>query len=228
MPPYPFLHQGRTPIAITYITSVLYERTKGCTERTDGVGSVEREISLTGPNAFPQLLSHGETGLVGRLQAVGISTAYLATRWPRARMTVTGAMDSARPNSQIYNGGLGCLRNSCSNTIRLDRTTASKLFGLTVNFEGIGGGSIGVPVPRCRADAFTLESYVTDRWTENATNIVFFDNVVIAKSYIGPAAEPVDTTAATRAAKPDDETKTPQGLKLERRKRKMVISHHRY
>ena len=148
MPPYSFLHQVRTPIAITYITSVLYERTKGCTERTDGVGSVEREISLTGPNAFPQLLSHGETGLVGRLQAVGISTA-IGIRWPKARMTVTGAMDSARPNSQIYNGGLGCLRNSCSNTIRLDRMTASKLFGLTVNFEGIGEVSIGVPVPRC-------------------------------------------------------------------------------
>lgn len=38
-----------------------------------------------------------------------------------------------------------------------------------------------------RANALTLESYVTDRWTKNPTNIVFFDNLVIAKEYIGPA-----------------------------------------
>jgi predicted amidohydrolase len=37
------------------------------------------------------------------------------------------------------------------------------------------------------ANALTLESYVTDRWTKNLTNIVFFDNLVIAREYIGPA-----------------------------------------
>lgn len=37
------------------------------------------------------------------------------------------------------------------------------------------------------ANAFALESYVTDRWTKQATNIVYFDNVVIANRYIGPA-----------------------------------------
>ncbi|HVR37216.1 MAG TPA: hypothetical protein VMS21_15345 [Methylomirabilota bacterium] len=37
-----------------------------------------------------------------------------------------------------------------------------------------------------KANALTLESYVTDRWTENRTNIVYFDNVVIAREYIGP------------------------------------------
>lgn len=37
------------------------------------------------------------------------------------------------------------------------------------------------------ANAITLESYVTDRWTKNPTNIVFFDNLVIARQYIGPA-----------------------------------------
>jgi len=39
------------------------------------------------------------------------------------------------------------------------------------------------------ANAFTLESYVTDSWTKNKTNIVWFDNVVIAREYIGPAGE---------------------------------------
>lgn len=41
--------------------------------------------------------------------------------------------------------------------------------------------------PTLWANALTLESYVTDRWTQQKTNIVFFDNVVIAKQYIGPA-----------------------------------------
>lgn len=38
-----------------------------------------------------------------------------------------------------------------------------------------------------QANALTLESYITDRWTKQEANIVYFDNVVIAKSYIGPA-----------------------------------------
>jgi len=38
-----------------------------------------------------------------------------------------------------------------------------------------------------RANALTLESYVTDRWTKNPTNTVYFDNVVIAREYIGPS-----------------------------------------
>lgn len=37
-----------------------------------------------------------------------------------------------------------------------------------------------------KANALTLESYVTDRWTSNPTNIVYFDNLVIAREYIGP------------------------------------------
>ena len=37
-----------------------------------------------------------------------------------------------------------------------------------------------------KANALTLESYVTDRWTKNPTNIVYFDNLVIATKYIGP------------------------------------------
>ncbi len=40
--------------------------------------------------------------------------------------------------------------------------------------------------PELMANAFTLESYVTDRWTKQEVNIVYFDNVVIAKEYIGP------------------------------------------
>jgi CubicO group peptidase (beta-lactamase class C family) len=47
-----------------------------------------------------------------------------------------------------------------------------------------------------RANALTLESYVTDRWTKNPTNIVYFDNVVIAREYIGPAGEPKELSAA--------------------------------
>ncbi len=41
-----------------------------------------------------------------------------------------------------------------------------------------------------RANALTLESYVTDMWTKHPVNVVFFDNVVIARRYIGPTTEP--------------------------------------
>lgn len=41
--------------------------------------------------------------------------------------------------------------------------------------------------PTLFANAFTLESYVTDRWTKQSRNIVYFDNVVIARKYIGPS-----------------------------------------
>ncbi|WP_286177360.1 hypothetical protein [Stieleria mannarensis] len=41
--------------------------------------------------------------------------------------------------------------------------------------------------PTLFANAFTLESYVTDRWTKQPQNIVYFDNVVIAKEYVGPS-----------------------------------------
>ena len=38
-----------------------------------------------------------------------------------------------------------------------------------------------------KANALNLESYVTDRWTKNPVNIVSFDEVVVARAYIGPA-----------------------------------------
>jgi hypothetical protein len=41
--------------------------------------------------------------------------------------------------------------------------------------------------PGLQANAFTLESYVTDSWTKNPTNVVYFDDVVIAREYVGPA-----------------------------------------
>jgi len=37
-----------------------------------------------------------------------------------------------------------------------------------------------------KANALTLESYITDNWTKNPVNTVYFDNVVIARRYIGP------------------------------------------
>ncbi|NNM30507.1 MAG: hypothetical protein HKO57_13380 [Akkermansiaceae bacterium] len=43
--------------------------------------------------------------------------------------------------------------------------------------------------PTLHANALTLESYVTDRWTKNPVNTVCFDNVVIAREYVGPVAE---------------------------------------
>ncbi len=43
-----------------------------------------------------------------------------------------------------------------------------------------------------KANALTLESYVTDRWTENPLNVVYFDNLIIASEYIGPVTAQSD------------------------------------
>lgn len=48
--------------------------------------------------------------------------------------------------------------------------------------------------PGLMANALTLESYITDRWTKHPTNIVYFDNLVIAREYIGPLGEPPGRT----------------------------------
>lgn len=40
-----------------------------------------------------------------------------------------------------------------------------------------------------KANALTLESYITDRWTKNPVNTVYFDNLIIARQYIGPAGK---------------------------------------
>jgi hypothetical protein len=40
-----------------------------------------------------------------------------------------------------------------------------------------------------KANALTVESYITDRWTKKPVNVVFFDNVVVARRYIGPAGK---------------------------------------
>ncbi|MBL9127658.1 MAG: hypothetical protein JNL97_08425 [Verrucomicrobiales bacterium] len=42
-----------------------------------------------------------------------------------------------------------------------------------------------------KANALTLETYVTDRWTRNPLNVVWFDNVVMARRYVGPSRNPV-------------------------------------
>lgn len=42
------------------------------------------------------------------------------------------------------------------------------------------------------ANALTLESYVTDRWTKNKENVVYFDNLVIARRYIGPMPKNIE------------------------------------
>ncbi|MCX7866366.1 MAG: hypothetical protein N2438_04480 [Limisphaera sp.] len=51
---------------------------------------------------------------------------------------------------------------------------------------------------KLQANALTLEAYVTDRWARQPTNMVEFDNVVIARRYIGPAT--TSRTAAVPAA----------------------------
>jgi hypothetical protein len=41
-----------------------------------------------------------------------------------------------------------------------------------------------------RANALTLETYITDSSAKKSNNVVYFDNVVVARDYIGPSAPP--------------------------------------
>lgn len=56
--------------------------------------------------------------------------------------------------------------------------------------------------PTLWANALTLEAYVTDRWTKHPTNIVWFDNLVIAREYIGPSAPAANTPAPAPSESP--------------------------
>jgi hypothetical protein len=60
-------------------------------------------------------------------------------------------------------------------------------FWIDGNLKGHWRGINWRKTESLKANALTLESYVTDRWTKNPTNIVYFDNVVIARQYIGPS-----------------------------------------
>jgi len=39
-----------------------------------------------------------------------------------------------------------------------------------------------------KINAFWLMSYITDRWTQQKVNRVWFDDVVVATEYVGPIA----------------------------------------
>lgn len=66
----------------------------------------------------------------------------------------------------------------------------AQAFWIDGKLQGHWRGISWRQTPNLQANAFTLESYVTDRWTNQATNVVFFDNIVIARAYIGPAGNP--------------------------------------
>ncbi len=59
-------------------------------------------------------------------------------------------------------------------------------FWIDGQLQGHWSGFLWRESPTLWANSLALESYVTDRWTRNRVNTVFFDNVVIAKQYIGP------------------------------------------
>lgn len=62
-------------------------------------------------------------------------------------------------------------------------------FWIDGELRGHWTGFLWRTAPGLMANSVTVESYVTDRWTKNRVNTVYFDNVVVAKEYIGPTAE---------------------------------------
>ena len=68
-----------------------------------------------------------------------------------------------------------------------NKRNGEQAFWIDSQLQGHWRGISWRKTPGLQANAFTLESYITDRWTKNKVNIVQFDNVVIAKEYIGPS-----------------------------------------
>jgi hypothetical protein len=71
-----------------------------------------------------------------------------------------------------------------------NRGDGEQAFWIDGGLEGHWKGINWRKTEQLKANALTLESYVTDLWTKNPVNVVLFDNVVIASSYIGPTAQP--------------------------------------
>ncbi|HRF00859.1 MAG TPA: hypothetical protein PLI18_10100 [Pirellulaceae bacterium] len=67
------------------------------------------------------------------------------------------------------------------------KTDGEQAFWIDGKLQGHWRGFEWRTSPTLFANAFTLESYVTDRWTKQSENIVVFDNVVIAREYVGPS-----------------------------------------
>jgi len=70
-----------------------------------------------------------------------------------------------------------------------DRPDGEQAFWIDGVLQGHWQGINWRKTASLRANALTLESYVTDRWTQNPVNVVCFDNVVIARAYVGPVAQ---------------------------------------
>lgn len=70
------------------------------------------------------------------------------------------------------------------------RPDGEQAFWIDGVLMGHWGGINWRTAPGLKANALTLESYVTDRWTRNPVNTVFFDNLVIARRYVGPSIAP--------------------------------------
>lgn len=72
------------------------------------------------------------------------------------------------------------------------RPDGEQAFWIDGELQGHWKGINWRKTDQLRANALTLESYITDRWTKNPVNVVSFDNLVIARRYIGPTAKASD------------------------------------
>lgn len=62
-------------------------------------------------------------------------------------------------------------------------------FWIDGRLQGFWKGINWRKVDSLMANALTVENYITDMWTKNPVNVVSFDNVVIARAYIGPSGK---------------------------------------
>ena len=100
-----------------------------------------------------------------------------------------GNMFHNDPPVQAERGEWICLEFMVRMNDPADAFNGEQAFWINGQLRGHWRGLNWRTSPTLMANAFTLESYVTDRWTKNQTNIVYFDNVVIATEYIGPSGK---------------------------------------
>lgn len=123
----------------------------------------------------------------GKWQAPGRWNFY--SYWHEMKASGDGNYwgNSFRPDSQpnIRKGEWICAEFMLKHNTP-DNADGEQAFWINGELRGHWKGFQWRTSANLRANALTLESYVTDRWTNNPTNIIYFDNLVIANRYIGP------------------------------------------
>jgi hypothetical protein len=127
------------------------------------------------------------TGMYARYPAPGVWNFY--TYWHEMKESRDGKYwgNSFRPDSQqvIQKDRWICAEFMLKHNTP-GQADGEHAFWIDGTLMGHWCGINWRKVESLKANSLGLESYVTDSWTKNEVNTVYFDNVVVAREYIGP------------------------------------------